>query len=331
MTNRYFLDRTFNINPKTARALLARTGWAMTLALALTAMLAPRTQAQTYSVLYSFTNAGDGAYPYGGVTVDSTGNLYGTTYQGGKVKDCGLFAGCGVVYKLDPSGKLTVLHSFVGNSDGRQPYFGNLFRDSAGNIFSTTVYGGIKNNIGVGTAFEITNTGHESILHQFLGGADDAQQPNQGLIHDADGYFYGTSVAGGSAEYGTVYRMSKSGKIKILHTFTGLDGDGANPAASVTVGKDGVIYGTTENGGSPTAPCPSSYIAAAGCGTVFELLPPPAPGDAWAEKVLYAFSNQNGDGAYPTSALALDPAGVLFGTTSAGGAAGFGTVFAIKP
>jgi uncharacterized repeat protein (TIGR03803 family) len=158
---------------------------------------------------------------------------------------------------------------------------------------------------------------------------------------------YGTTTYGGSGACvgdggvfqgcGTVFQLTPpsvaggSWTESIIHTFTGLNGDGANPAASVTVGKDGVIYGTTENGGSLTAPCPSSYIAAAGCGTVFELLPPPAPGDAWAEKVLYAFSNQNGDGAYPTSALALDPAGVLFGTTSAGGAAGFGTVFAIKP
>jgi uncharacterized repeat protein (TIGR03803 family) len=296
--NRYFLDWTFNIDPQTASALLARICGAMTLAFALTAMLAPRAQAQTYSVLYSFTNLGDGSYPYGGVIADSAGNLYGTTYQGGRVKDCGLFAGCGVVYKLDPSGKLTVLHSFVGNSDGRQPYFGNLFRDSSGNLFSTTVYGGIKNNIGVGTAFEITSAGRETVLHQFLGGAEDAQQPNQGLILDADGYFYGTSVAGGSAEDGTVYRMSKSGRVKILHTFTGTDG--IEPTGWLVEDKAGNFYGTAGTGGTT------------GGGTVFKIT------KSGKFTLLYTFKGAP-DGGSPEGGLAIDNMGNLYGGTFEGG------------
>jgi uncharacterized repeat protein (TIGR03803 family) len=111
---------------------------ALALALLLTVVGTRSAQAQTYSILYSFTGAADGAYPYGGVIVDAAGNLYGITYQGGDLKGCGLFHGCGVVYKVDPSGKQTVLHTFKGN-DGRQPYFGNLFRDSTGNLFGTTV------------------------------------------------------------------------------------------------------------------------------------------------------------------------------------------------
>src|SRR5208337_1227589 len=138
---------------------------ALALALLLTVVMTQSAQAQSYSVLYSFTGAADGAYPYGGVIVDAAGNLYGTTDQGGDLNGCGLFQGCGVVYKVDRSGKQTVLHAFKGNSDGRQPYFGNLFRDNAGNLFGTTVYGGMKGNIGLGTAFEVATTGRETILH----------------------------------------------------------------------------------------------------------------------------------------------------------------------
>ena len=310
MNGKYFQNRMFNLNPQTARALLV-----FTFALALAATLAPRAHAQTYSVLYSFTGAADGAYPYGGVIVDADGSLYGTTYQGGHVKDCGLFQGCGVVYKLDPSGKQTVLHTFVGNSDGRQPYFGNLFRDSTGNLFGTTVYGGIKHNIGVGTAFKVTSTGHETILHRFLGGADDGQQPTAGLILDADGNFYGTTVAGGSVEDGTVYRMSKSGKVTLLHTFTG--NDGIQPTGWLTQDKAGNFYGTAATGGST------------GGGTVFKIT------KTGKFTLLYTFKGAP-DGAVPEGALALDKAGNLYGATFEGGDAfacpafGCGVIFKIS-
>jgi hypothetical protein len=116
-----------------------------------------------------------------------------------------------------------------------------------------------------------------------------------------------------------------------IYSFTGIDGDRAYPTASLVVGKNGVLYGTTQYGGSATSACRSSYFVLAGCGIVFELTPPTAPGGTWTEKVLHSFSGQNGDGAIPVAGLALSSTGVLYGTTSAGGTAGKGTVFAVAP
>ena len=98
-------------------------------------------------------------------------------------------------------------------------------------------------------------------------------------------------------------------------------GDGSFPVASVVIGKNGVLYGTTQYGGS------------AGLGTVFELTPPTTPGGRWTEAVLHSFSGQNGDGSMPVAGLALSATGfgLLYGTTSEGGASGQGTVFVIKP
>src|ERR1022692_4429601 len=119
--------------------------------------------------------------------------------------------------------------------------------------------------------------------------------------------------------------------VAVIYSFTGIDGDGANPSASVVAGKNGALYGTTQNGGSATSACPSSYYVLAGCGTAFELTPPAAPGGTWTENGLHSFSGQNGDGAIPVGGLALSSTGGLYGTTPAGGTAGKGTVLAIKP
>jgi hypothetical protein len=119
----------------------------------------------------------------------------------------------------------------------------------------------------------------------------------------------------------------------VIYSFTGANGDGAYPMASVVVGKNGVLYGTTSSAGSAASDsaCPSSYYVIAGCGIVFELTPPTTPGGQWTETILHSFSGQDGDGAGPAAGLALRSTGVLYGTTSAGGTAGKGTVFATKP
>lgn len=115
--------------------------------------------------------------------------------------------------------------------------------------------------------------------------------------------------------------------------FTGANGGGAVPVAGVVVGKNGALYGTTSSAGSAPSDsaCPASYYVVAGCGVVFELTLPSASGGAWTETVLQAFSGQNGDGAIPVAGLALSSSGVLYGTTSAGGTGGKGTVFAVAP
>ena len=301
------------LNPRGLIATLA-----LALAFLLGAALSQPAQAQTYNVLYTFTGAADGANPYSGVILDDVGNLYGTTFVRGALNRCGLFHGCGVVYKVDPSGKQTALHTFKGD-DGRQPYFGNLFRDRAGNLFGTTVYGGDVADIGLGVAFKVAKTGKETILHRFVGGSEqDGSQPVAGLIQDAAGNFYGTRVSGGivtNGGYGTVYRMSQSGKVTILHSFTG--NDGIQPTGWLTQDAAGNFYGTAITGGST------------GYGTVFKMT------KAGKFTLLHTFKGAP-DGGLPQGNLAVDKAGNIYGATSEGGDAeacpgfGCGVIFKIS-
>lgn len=297
MTNKRLLQpRMFNINTRAAHALLA-----LTFAFTLAAELAQPAQAQTYTVLYTFTGGTDGGWPYSGVILDDSGNLYGTTEVRGNVKACGAFHGCGVVYKLNPAGKESVLHTFEGNLDGRQPQWGNLFRDGAGNLWDTTLYGGIKGGIGLGVVYKLTATGKETILHRFQGGPDDGEEPQTGLIQDKDGTFHGTTAAGGSGsngDCGTVFKMSQSGKLAILHSF--VITDGCQPIGGLVADAAGNMYGETSTGGSD------------GYGVVYKIT------KAGKVTVLHSFTNQP-DGAFPLGILAIDKSGNLYGTTSGGG------------
>src|SRR5208282_5514631 len=298
MSNRQLQQRTFRIYSRAIQALMA-----LTFVFALATSLTQPAQAQTYTVLYTFTGGADGGYPYAGVIFDEAGNLYGTTEARGDVSACGLFHGCGVVYKLDPSGKETVLHTFKGGSDGRQPQWGNLFRDKTGNLFDTTVYGGLSvTDVGGGVVYKVTKTGKETILHKFAGGGEDGLEPQTGLIQDAAGTFYGTTAAGGiSVECGTVFKMTKSGKVTVLHTFTGQP-DGALPLGILILDKAGNIYGTTPGGGDPNC-----TTANQGCGVVFKI------DTHGKETILHSFLAP--EGGLPYAGLVLDAAGNLYGTT----------------
>lgn len=280
---------------------LAHAALALTSGLTLTSMLVQPTQAQTYTVLYSFKGGADGGSPYSGLILDASGNLYGTTEVSGILKDCGAFRGCGVVYKVDPSGKETVLHRFKGNADGRQPEWGNLFLDKAGNFWDTTVYGGIPGDIGLGTVYMISPTGKEKIMHRFAGGPNDGEEPQTGLIQDASGTFYGTTAAGGSGpggDCGTVFSMNQSGQVTILHSF--IVTDGCQPIGGLVMDAAGDMYGMTSTGGST------------GYGTVFRIT---KTGDV---TTLHTFTAEP-DGAYPLGILTLDQAGNIYGTTPGGG------------
>jgi uncharacterized repeat protein (TIGR03803 family) len=141
-------------------------------------------------VLYSFTGSPDGASPYAGLTADSGGDLYGTTYNGGTG---GCTNGCGVVFELDKAGTETVLHSFAGYpTDGAFPLAG-LAHDSAGDLYGTTAYGGASDN---GAVFELVAAGTETMLYSFKGTTDGAV-PRAGLILDSSGNLYGTTYNGG--------------------------------------------------------------------------------------------------------------------------------------
>jgi uncharacterized repeat protein (TIGR03803 family) len=143
------------------------------------------------TVLYAFTGGADGAIPYASLIRDSEGNLYGTTSGGGSASGS---LGCGVVFKLDNTGKETVLYSFKGYPDGCNPYAG-LVQDSAGNFYGTTAGGGAAD---YGTVFELDTSGNETVLYSFTGGADGAN-PHAGLVRDSAGNLYGTTLYGGIA------------------------------------------------------------------------------------------------------------------------------------
>src|SRR5262249_13441882 len=146
------------------------------------------------TVLYSFTGGVDGAYPQSGVLRDAAGNLYGTTASGGDF-------GSGVVYKLDTAGHQTVLHSFTG-TDGSNPT-GAVIRDPSGSLYGTTTYGGAQDQ---GVVYQITAGGQFSVLHSFASTVDGAL-PNAGVVRDASGNLYGTTVFGGTLTQGTVYKI----------------------------------------------------------------------------------------------------------------------------
>ncbi len=291
-------------------------------ALALAIMLVPAvlafasTQAQTYteSVLHSFTGPSDGAGLTGSV-LDAKGNLYGTTIYGGD-SACDPPYGCGTVFKVDASGKETVLYSFTGTGgDGALPFAG-LVLDAKGNLYGTTAGGGdLACNApnGCGTVFRLDTTGKETVLYSFTGSTDGSGTPS-GLVLDAQGNLYGTTRHGGTYDNGTVFMLappvppSVTGAETLLYSFTG-GTDGANPAAKLVLDAQGNLYSTTKGGGDDDG------------GTVFKLAPPVPPGVAWTETVLYSFCSQADctDGAAPEAGLVRDAQGNLYGATVAGG------------
>jgi uncharacterized repeat protein (TIGR03803 family) len=259
-------------------------------------------QAQTFTVLHTFTNAADGATPIAGLTLDKVGNLYGTTLYGG------IAGGFGTVFKLDIRGKLTLLHSFAGTPDGEDPQSG-LLRDTAGNLYGTTQYGGT--NGGYGTVFKLTAKGKLTLLHSFAG-IPEGENPYSRLIRDLAGNFYGTTSDGGTLGYGTVFKLDTAGKMTVLHSFKNSP-DGAHPIAGLILDKAGNLYGTTLHGGTSGV-----------FGSVFKL-------DAKGKLTLLHSFTGTPDGEDPQSGLLRDAAGNLYGTTQFGGInGGFGTVFKLN-
>jgi len=264
-------------------------------------------QAQTYKILFQFRAGADGAGPFAGVVSDPSGNLYGTTNSDGA------FAS-GVVFKLSPAGKETVLHSFSGSGgDGEYPLAG-LVRDAAGNLYGTTadggVYGGSCGGFGCGTVFKVDSAGTETVLHGF-DGIPDGSTPYAGLVRDSAGNLYGTTLSGGTNGAGTVFKVDATGTETMLYSFNPNSGDGFSPYGGLAMDPAGNLYGTTVSGGT------------IGAGTVFKV------DTTGAETVLYSFGSQSTDGLFPSGNLIRDAAKNLYGTTQGGGASGLGTVFKV--
>lgn len=208
------------------------------------------TPAGVETVLYSFTGAADGANPQAGLIADKSGNLFGTTAAGGNTADCnqGLSPGCGVVFELTAGGTEKTLYAFKGGAgDGWSPV-ADLIEDKAGNLYGTTEAGGSTtacNGVGCGIVFAIAPDGTETVLHDFTGGSDGAH-PAGGLIADRKGNLYGTTSSGGSGGYGTVFKITASGNLKVLNSFTN-GNNGYSPVADLFLA-NGEIFGTAEFG-----------------------------------------------------------------------------------
>ena len=262
-------------------------------------LLVSLAQAQTETVLYSFTGGTDGKIP-AGLVVDAQGNLYGMTQAGGAF-------GLGTVFEVTSAGQQKVLHSFAGGADGASPSFlESLISDASGTLYGTTAKGGAHN---LGVVFEITTAGAEKVLYSFMGA--DGSNPQAGLVRDAHGNLYGTTLSGGAFGAGTVFELRSTGQEKVLYSFTG-GTDGGGPMASLVLDAQGNLFGTTTFGGGFRKNCPKQ-----GCGTVFEVTP------VGQETVLLEFFLfDNGVG--PEAPLILDGLGNVYGTTFNGGPAGYG-------
>ena len=268
-----------------------------------------------YSSLYSFGMAYDGQQPKAGL-IDLNGTLYGTTYGGGKYV-------AGTVFSISTTGSEKVLYSFNTYSkqtDGAHPGAGLIAVN--GVFYGTTEYGGEAN---LGTVFKLSANGIEKVLHEFRGYYYHQQHYNDGAnpvasLINVNGKLYGTTSSGGNAQfYGTVFRVTKSGREKVLYNFQSFGvGDGANPVASL-VDVGGTLYGTTEDGGQYV------YNQLSG-GTVFSV------STTGVEKVLYAFLPEpySSNGGIPKAGL-INVAGTLYGTTAHDGPYGYasGTAFSI--
>jgi uncharacterized repeat protein (TIGR03803 family) len=267
----------------------------------------------TLTTLYSFcslSGCADGQVPLAGLVEATDGNFYGTTEFGGA-------NGAGTVFKISPTGTVTVLYSFcsqAGCADGSRPYAA-LTQATDGNLYGTTFYGGTK---GDGTVFKITPGGALTTLHSFCSesGCTDGSNPEAALVQGTDGNLYGTTE-GGAHTLGSVFEITPTGALATLHSFDGADGQ--YPEAALVQATDGSFYGTTVAGGA------QDY------GMLFKITP------SGTLTTLYTFCSQSGctDGTSPYGGLAQDTNGTLYGTTGLGGPSGTctlgcGTVFSLS-
>jgi uncharacterized repeat protein (TIGR03803 family) len=256
----------------------------------------------------------DPAYP-SGVIRDASGVLYGASNAGGST-------GGGTLFTLRPSARPaasvispwneTTLYTFLTNDpDGYRPGYGSLVGDQHGNLFGTTTAS--NTTCGCGVVYEASPSGNgwtETIRYAFLGGTNDGAGPQAGVVMDAVGNLYGTTVAGEAENCGVVYRLAPSGSgytESVIHSFAQAT-DGCAPWAGITLDADGNLYGATSKGGSQLG------------GTVFQLSP---SNGGWTYNVLHSFSGMAG----PIANLTFNASGNLYGTTSSDGAYGHGSVF----
>jgi uncharacterized repeat protein (TIGR03803 family) len=283
--------------------------------LMLAVIVAPA-QVQSFRALHQFNGKtpGDGAVPHGTLLLNAAGDtLFGTTLDGGN--------GDGTVFKIDSTGKETVLLTFDSAVNGDSPD-SPLIQDAAGNLYGVTPEGGPNGAFGV--VYRISPQGELTILHAFQGDANSPAVPTGGLVMDKLGNLYGTTFDGGNSPNclfgcGTIYRLDPAGNFQVLYEFTGL-ADGDEPFGPLVPDAKGNLYGVSKGGG---VLCPDQEFDGEGCGAVYRL------NTNGTLKVLHTFQG-GGDGAIPQGGLVFNDAGDLFGVASRGGRIDKGKVFTIS-
>lgn len=248
------------------------------------------------TVLHSFADGTDGAYPESSLIADAQGNLYGTAQSDQPTT----LHPCGLVFKLTLANSLTTFN--ICNAQN----LSGLVRDSLGNLYGTSMLGG---SFGLGTVFEVTSGGQSTILHSFAGAARDGSTPVASLILDQHGNLFGPTFNGGPYNAGTIFELNSQQHEGVAYSFNVTDG--LYPHGGLIRDSRGNFYGTTENGGQ--------Y----GSGEVFQLSP------AGDETILYSFAAGT-DGGVPQGTLLGDASGNLYGTAIYGGTFNKGVVFKVS-
>jgi uncharacterized repeat protein (TIGR03803 family) len=277
----------------------------------------------TEKVLYIFTGP-NGAYPSSALTLDATGNLYGSTYLGGGgtcMWRLGIPTGCGIIFELTPTSRgfwtEHVLHTFANDGADGIGSYGSVNFDNSGNIYGTTSLGGAYNQ---GTVFELTadeSGWNEQVLFSFGATSADGSEPAAGLVIDSAGNLYGDTLGGGVNNAGTVFELKQAEdgtwKEALLYQF-GQRFPGGNPSAGLVLSNGGNLYGT------------APYAGIYGDGIAFELSR--AQGEDWQMNVLHDFLYDD-DGRYPNGVV-FDTSGNIYCPTLEGGQRDLGTVVEMR-
>jgi len=271
--------------------------------------VAPATT-QHFSIISNFDQAAPNSpyTPYGGVYVDKTGNIFGTTYAGGANAD-------GTVFKLTPSGKTyvrSIVHSYKTKFDGQNPV-DHPIEDGSGNLFVTASADGPSS--GSGTGIELSTDGngyHETGLATIPGAIAPFVQVGTTL--------FVTSPSGGAHSCGAIYEFTGTNGFTPIdvYDFCTTPNDGTNPSSELVADSSGALYGTVSGGGTN------------GSGAVFKFVPS-KKGGTGTLTALYNFYPAPGDGRFPYGSVTLDGKGNIFGTTQYGGSANYGTIFKLTP
>lgn len=326
---------------RSAQSKARRSSCSLELMVALVLFVAMPAEAQTFTVLHSFTGGLDGGVPSSGLAVDVAGNLYGTTFQNGAHLS-------GTVYRLAPKGAnwiFTPLYEFKGTTDGGWPVATpTVARD--GTLYGTTLSGGLNSGNCEGNGYEGCGVVYhlrplpaickaascpwtEDVIYSFTGGfytGTDGWFPRSGVVFDQAGALYGTTSFGGTGRTncnggcGTVFKLTNSAgqwSENQIYSFAG-GNDGEWPSTNVSFDHSGRLYGTTAEGGG-SANCTD------GCGTVFTLVP---SSGGWIESIVHAFQGLAA-GQASSAALIVTNTATVYGTADTGWTGTCGFMFEI--